>query len=157
MYKIGDKIVYPMHGAGTIDHIETKQILGEVRDYFILSIPYGDMKIMIPTDKCEEIGIRDIVKVNVMESVVTVLGGKSSEMPSNWNKRYRENMDKLKTGDILKVAEVVRNLMRVEQKKNLSTGEKKMLTNAKQILVSEIMLVKGIGSKEAEKLVEESI
>ena len=152
MYKIGDKIVYPMHGAGTIDHIETKQILGEVRDYFILSIPYGDMKIMIPTDKCEEIGIRDIVKVNVMESVVTVLGGKSSEMPSNWIKRYREYMDNVELVLVSSFSATISPnswpaaLAAVESAPISWTGSR-----------SEIMLVKGIGSKEAEKLVEESI
>lgn len=157
MYRVGDKIVYPMHGAGVIDCVETKKILGENRDYYILKIPCGDMKIMIPIDKCKEIGIRTVIKTKEVDAVMEVLKGKSSEMSSNWNKRCRENMEKLKTGDILEVAEVVRNLSRIERIKHLSTGEKKMLTNAKQILVSEIILVKNLGPKEAEDMVNEAI
>lgn len=154
MFAIGDKIVYPMHGAGVIEKIEEKKILGEVRKYYILKVPCGDMKIMIPVDSSREIGIRSIVTDEKLGQVLETLQGKSSEMSSNWNRRYRENMEKLKTGDVIEVAEVVRNLMRTDREKKLSTGEKKMLTNAKQILMSEIILVKDIDLKEANSIID---
>ncbi len=125
MYKIGDKIVYPMHGAGIIEQIEEKVILGENREYYVLRVPCGDMKIMIPVEKSDEIGVRPVISAEEMEEVLTILRGESTEMSSNWNRRYRENTDKLKTGDARQVAEVVRNLLRTDREKTLSTGEKK--------------------------------
>lgn len=157
MFFIGDKIVYPMHGAGVIEQIEEKQILGEVRKYYILKVPCGDMKIMIPVECCQEIGVRAIISMNEMNEVIHVLQGGSTEMSNNWNRRYRENMEKLKTGDIFNVAEVVRNLMRTDKEKKLSTGEKKMLSNAKQILISEIILVKEIDHETAEKIINSAV
>ena len=138
MYDIGDKVVYPMHGAGIIEEIEDKMILGEIRKYYILNVPCGDMKIMIPVDTSDQIGVREVIDERQIKIVIEVLSGKSTKMESNWNRRYRENMEKLKTGNILEVAEVVRNLMRSDRKKKLSTGEKKMLNNARQILINEI-------------------
>ncbi len=157
MFVIGDRIVYPMHGAGIIEQIEEKLILGESRKYYILKVPCGDMKIMIPTESSNDIGVRAIISMDEIGSVMAVLQAESSEMSNNWNRRYRENMEKLKTGDIYCVAEVVRNLMRTDKEKKLSTGEKKMLTNAKQILISEIILVKGIDQDTAERLVDSSV
>ena len=157
MFKIGDKIVYPMHGAGIIEKIEEKKILGEIRKYYILDIPCGDMRIMIPVEGDKEIGIRAIVSCEILDCVKNVLAGDSTEMSANWNRRYRENMEKLKTGDILEVAEVVRNLMRTDRVKKLSTGEKKMLSNARQILVSEIVLVKGMSLNEVNDLIDDMI
>lgn len=144
MFSIGDKVVYPMHGAGIIEEIEAKKILDEVRNYYIMKIPFGDMKVMIPVDNSEKIGVRDIVSEDVISEVMKKLGDEVSEMSDNWNKRYRENMEKLKSGDVLQVTEVVRNLMHSERKKGLSTGERKMLLNAKQILISEIVLVRNL-------------
>lgn len=144
MFSIGDKVVYPMHGAGIIEEIEAKKILDEMRNYYIMKIPFGDMKVMIPVDNSEKIGVRDIVSENVISEVMEKLSDEVSEMSDNWNKRYRENMEKLKSGDILQVTEVVRNLMHSERKKGLSTGERKMLLNAKQILISEIVLVRNL-------------
>lgn len=157
MFVIGDKIVYPMHGAGIIEQIEEKQILGEIRKYYILKVPSGDMKIMIPIESSEEIGIRAIISVAEITGVLEVLSAESTEMSSNWNRRYRENMEKLKTGDIYNVAEVVRNLMRTDKEKKLSTGEKKMLSNAKQILISEIILVKDIDHDSAEQIINSAV
>ena len=157
MFSIGDKIVYPMHGAGIIEKIEEKKILGEIRKYYILNVPYGDMKIMIPVDSSREIGIRSIISDEELGCVLELLSGETSEMSTNWNRRYRENMEKLKTGDVLEVAEVVRNLMRTDRQKKLSTGEKKMLTNAKQILSSEIILIKGIELSEANNIIDMAI
>lgn len=157
MFVIGDKIVYPMHGAGIVEEIEEKQILGESRKYYILKVPFGDMKIMIPVDSSNDIGVRAIISVDEINAVMEILSAGSSEMSNNWNRRYRENMEKLKTGDIYSVAEVVRNLMRTDREKKLSTGEKKMLSNAKQILVSEIILVKGIEPEAAEEIINKSV
>ena len=157
MFSVGDKIVYPMHGAGVVEKIKVENVLGEDRKYYILSIPYGDMKVMVPVDTSSRVGIRNIVSVKEMDKVVDVLKDDSSEMSGNWNRRYRENMEKLKTGDILAVAEVVRNLVRSDSKKKLSTGEKKMLSNAKQILVSEVILVKDMKEEEAKNMIERMI
>lgn len=157
MFAIGDKIVYPMHGAGIIEEIEEKLILGESRKYYILKMPFGDMKIMIPVDSSNDNGIRAIITVAEINAVMDILSAGSSEMSNNWNRRYRENMEKLKTGDICSVAEVVRNLMRTDREKKLSTGEKKMLSNAKQILVSEIILVKEIDPEAAEEIINKSV
>jgi len=153
MYKIGDKIVYPMHGAGIIEQIEKKMILGENREYYVLRVPCGDMKIMIPVNKSDDIGVRPVISPTEMDEVLSILHGDSTEMSSNWNRRYRENTEKLKTGDIRQVAEVVRNLLRIDREKTLSTGEKKMLSSARQILVSEMILTSDLDPAEADKLI----
>ena len=157
MFVIGDRIVYPMHGAGIIEQIEEKLILGETRKYYILKVPCGDMKIMIPIESSMDIGVRAVISVEEIDGVIEVLRAESSEMSNNWNRRYRENMEKLKTGDIFNVAEVVRNLMRTDKEKKLSTGEKKMLSNAKQILISEFILVKDIDHDSAEEIINSSV
>lgn len=157
MFSIGDKIVYPMHGAGIIEKIEEKKILGNARRYYILNVPCGDMKVMIPVESSGEIGVRPIVNESKLPEVFELLSAESTEMSSNWNRRNRENMELLKTGDIEKVAEVVRNLTRTDRIKKLSTGEKRMLTNAKQILISEIILAGQLTFEEVEKTIEEIV
>lgn len=157
MFKIGDKIVYPMHGAGIIHDIEEKEILGDVGSYFVLKLPIGNMRLMIPVDNYQELGLRDIVDEETIDKVLEVLGMGQTEEETNWNKRYRKNMEKIKTGDIYDVAEVVRNLYLLDNEKGLSTGEKKMFNNAKQILVSEFVLVKDIDKEEAEEFILENI
>ena len=156
MFNVGDKIVYPMHGAGTIDAIEEKNILGEKQNYYIIKMP-GEVKVMVPTDKAEEVGVRNIIGKDEAAKVMSVLGQNETEMSQNWNKRYRDNMDKMKSGDIYEVADVVRNLSFKQKEKGLSTGEKKMLNNAKQILVSELVLAEHASQEEVEKLVENKI
>ena len=156
MFNVGDKIVYPMHGAGTIDAIEEKNILGEKQNYYIIKMP-GEVKVMVPTDKAEEVGVRNIINKEEAAKVMSVLGQNETEMSQNWNKRYRDNMDKMKSGDIYEVADVVRNLSFKQKEKGLSTGEKKMLNNAKQILVSELVLAEHASQEEVEKLVENKI
>jgi CarD family transcriptional regulator len=141
MFSIGDKIVYPMHGAGVIEAVEEKEILGELRKYFVLHVPYNGMKVMIPCNGASQIGVRDIIPKEQVEPVFEVLSSESTEMNHNWNRRFRENMELLKSGDIFSVSEVVRNLMRVDRVKKLSTGEKKMLSDARHILMSELLLV----------------
>ncbi|MFQ7473050.1 MAG: CarD family transcriptional regulator [Anaerovoracaceae bacterium] len=157
MYNIGDKIVHPMHGAGTIKKIEKHTILGSLKEYYVLDVSCGGMDVMIPVDNCSNIGVRPVVSEEKISDVIYVLGGESSRMSENWNKRYRENMDKLKTGDINLVAEIVRNLTRTDRMKKLSAGEKKMLTNALKVLQSEIMVVKNISSEEAKNMIEDAI
>ena len=157
MFKIGDKISYPMHGAGIIRDVETKDILGEERMYYILKLPYNDMDVMIPVDNCADIGIRPVVTREEMDSAMAVLAGESTPMHKNWNKRQRDNLDKLKTGDVKEVAEVVRNLLRYEREKGLSAGEKRMLANARQIFESELLMVLDITSSRAAELVEETV
>ena len=154
MFNIGDKIVYPMHGAGIIVAIEEKEILGKKRKYYIMKMPMGDMKVMVPIDSVEDIGIREVINDQEIEQVLAVLGDNKTKMPQNWNRRYRANMDKIKSGDIYEIASVVRNLIVRDREKGLSTGERKMLNNAKQMLISEIVLAKNIGQIEAEDLIE---
>lgn len=157
MFEVGDKVVYPMHGAGIIEKIETKKILENEREYYIMKIPFGDMNVMIPVDNSENIGMRSVVSTETIDEVMLLLGSGVSDMPENWNKRYRENVVKLKSGDIFSVAEVVRNLMVSERIKGLSTGERKMLLNARQILISEMVLVRDINIEEAEYQIEHAV
>jgi len=156
MFNVGDKIVYPMHGAGTIDSIEEKDILGEKQAYYIIKMP-GEVKVMVPTAKAEEIGVRNIIDKEKAGKVLEILEENETEMSNNWNKRYRDNMEKMKSGDIYEVADVVRNLAYKQKEKGLSTGEKKMLNNAKQILVSELVLAEHSSQEDVERLVENKI
>ncbi|RCW41252.1 MULTISPECIES: CarD family transcriptional regulator [unclassified Halanaerobium] len=151
MYKIGDKVVYPNHGAGTIVSIETKTILDEKKEYYIMKLPIGEMKVMIPVEKVDEIGIRRVIDEQTADEVFDLLRGDKSKMSQNWNRRYRANMEKLKTGDIFEVGEVVRNLTIRDQEKGLSTGEKKMLSNARQILISELVLAKDMSKEDIQE------
>jgi CarD family transcriptional regulator len=157
MFNVGDNIVYPMHGAGTIDSIEEKEILGEKLSYYIIKMP-GEVKIMVPTAKAETMGVRSVIDAEGANRVLKILEADETEMSQNWSKRYRENLDKMKTGDIFEVADVVRNLsFKQKEKGTLSTGEKKMLNNAKVILVSELSLAENSSQDEIEKLVDNKI
>ena len=156
MFSIGDKVVYAMHGAGTVKAIEKKKILGEVRSYYILHISHGNMEIMVPTEG-DSAGLRPIVSEDVIPRVEDVLSSESTPMDDNWNRRNRENMERLKTGDILEVAGVIRNLLRVDRVKRLSTGEKKLLMNARQILASEVAVVTGTSEEEAQQLIDSRV
>jgi len=156
MFNVGDKIVYPMHGAGTIDSIEEKDILGEKQSYYIIKMP-GEVKVMVPTAKAEQIGVRNVIDKEHANKVLKVLEENETEMSNNWNKRYRDNMEKMKSGDVYEVADVVRNLAFKQKEKGLSTGEKKMLNNAKQILVSELVLAEHATQEDVEKLVDNKI
>ncbi|QSX07051.1 CarD family transcriptional regulator [Sedimentibacter sp. zth1] len=140
MYNLGDKVVYPMHGAGKIESVEEKEILGEIRKYYILKMPIGEIKLMIPVDNVNRMGLRNIIDKDKVKEVLSVFEQEAEENTANWNKRYRENMEKMRTGDIFQLAHVVRDLAFRDKEKGLSTGEKKMLVNAKQMLISEIAL-----------------
>ena len=156
MYNVGDKVVYPMHGAGIIDSIEEKEVLGEKQSYYILKMP-GEVKVMVPISTAEQHGIRNVIDRTEAEKVINVLEQDETEMEKNWNKRYRDNMDKMKSGNIYEIADVVRNLSFKQKEKGLSTGEKKMLHNAKQILVSELVLAEHATKDEVEELVDSKI
>jgi CarD family transcriptional regulator len=140
MFNLGDKVVYPMHGAGVIEAVEAKEILGVVKNYFVLKMPIGEMKLMIPVDNVNNIGLRNIIDQAAVDRVIEILKQGAVLNDSNWNKRYRDNMLKMKSGDIYEVAQVVRDLTYRDREKGLSTGEKKMLISAKQMIISEIAL-----------------
>lgn len=157
MFKIGDKIVYPMHGAGTIDSIEKKEFLGEVKDYFILKMPIGDMDISIPTSKINDMNIREVISKEEGDEVLKILDQDPSDMSDNWTTRYRQNQEILKTGDIHEIAQMVRNLAILDKDKGLSTTEKKLLNRARRILASELVMAGSLDKEEAEAMIDESI
>ncbi len=155
MFQIGDKVVYPVHGAGVIEGIEKREVLGQVRSYYVLLLPINNMKVLVPTESVEEIGIRNIVDRERVEQVLAILGQQKEEEGEKWNRRYRMNMDKLKSGDICAVAEVVRNLTRRDMSKGLSGSEKKLLEQARDILVSELILVQNAKAEQILTQIEE--
>ena len=154
MFQIGDKVVYPMHGAGVIEAIEEKEGLGEIRQYYIMRLPIGDMKVMIPMGNVQEIGLREVIDEAGVEQVLLILKQKKSTMSTNWNRRYRANLEKIKSGNIYEVAEVVRNLSLREREKGLSTGERKMLDNARQILISELVLARNAAEENVLSMID---
>lgn len=157
MYEIGDMVCYPMHGAGIIVDIEEKNILGKKEKYFIVKIPIGSMKVMIPVKNADKRGIRSIIDKEKVNDVIEVLKDEPTEMSSNWNKRVRDNTAILKEGDIFEVAKVYRNLKNLDDEKNLSTGEKKILHDTKNILMSEMILSSGKSYEEIDKIIYEAV
>ena len=156
-YNIGDKIVYPVHGAGVIESIEDREIMGEKKEYYIMRMPIGDMKVMIPVANAEEIGIRDVIDKSEADKVIKNFKECSTEMDSNWNKRSRENTAKIKSGNIYEVSKVVKSLMFRDKTRGLSTGERKMLNSAKQIMVSELVMAKAVRQSEIENIINEIV
>jgi CarD family transcriptional regulator len=154
LYEVGDKVVYPHHGAGRIMKIEEKEVLGELRSYLTIQILHNDMTVMVPVENADRAGLRRVVDVGVVEEVLAVLRGNPTKMPKNWSRRYKHNREKLKTGDIFEVAEVVRNLAVRHADKGLSTGEKQMFSKAKKILASELMYARNITEQEATEFLE---
>jgi len=152
---VGDKVVYPMHGAGIIEAIEEKEVLGRSERYYVMRMPIGDLRVMIPMSSVEELGLREVISKEEVRKVYQVLQGETTSMAQNWNRRYRANMEKIKSGDIFEVAEVVRNLTVRERDKGLSTGERKMLENARQILISELVLALDLPEEQVEQQVSE--
>lgn len=157
MYEVGDMVCYPMHGAGIIVDIEEKDILGKKEKYFIVKIPIGSMKVMIPVKNAEKRGIRSIIEKDKLKDVLEVLKQEPTEMSSNWNKRVRDNTAILKEGDIFEVAKVYRNLKSLDEQRNLSTGEKKILHDTKNILMSEMILSSGKSYEEIDKIIYEAV
>jgi CarD family transcriptional regulator len=138
-FEIGDNVVYPHHGAGVVLKKETKSLLGEKRDYLTIKILHNEMTVMVPCENAQRAGLRRVIDEVQVKRVIDVLTGEVSEMPKNWNRRFKYNREKIKTGDVFELAEVVRNLAIREWEKGLSTGEKQMYTRAKKILASEFM------------------
>jgi CarD family transcriptional regulator len=155
LYKVGDKVVYPHHGAGTVVKKEKRTILGTEREYLTIKILHNDMTVNVPAENAEKVGLRPVVDEDMVEEVLEVLHGSGTKMPKNWNRRFKHNRDKMKTGDIFELAEVVRNLSLRDQEKGLSTGEKQMFVKAKKILASELMYAKGLDEESAATWLDE--
>ena len=149
-FAVGDKVVYPHHGAAIIEGKEKRLFDGHKADYFVLRITYGDLKVSIPVEKADEIGLREVINDEEVEEVFAVLRKKEARMPTNWSRRFKNHVEKLKSGDIYQVAEVVRNLSLREADKGLSAGEKRMLARARQILVSELTFALNVDEELAE-------
>jgi CarD family transcriptional regulator len=154
-FSVGDNVVYPHHGAGQVVKKEKKEILGETREYLTIKILHNDMTVMVPCENAGKAGLRRVIDEDTVKKVLGVLSDDVSEMPKNWNRRFKHNRDKIKTGDIYELAEVVRNLAVREQDKGLSTGEKQMYTRAKKILASEMMYALEKTEDEAEAYLDD--
>jgi CarD family transcriptional regulator len=150
-FELGDSVVYPHHGAGKVLKKESKVLLGQERVYLTIKILHNDMTVMVPSEKATQVGLRRVIDEETVEKVLAVLRDDMSEMPKNWNRRFKHNRDKIKTGDIYELSEVVRNLAIREHQKGLSTGEKQMFTRAKKILASELMYALEMDEDEAEQ------
>ncbi len=153
-FQVGDKVVYPMHGAGVVESIEEKEILGKKQEYYVLNFPMGGVKVMVPTQNVEQIGLRQVISKDEIDKVMDILSGEETKMPANWSKRYRLNMNRIKSGDIYEIAAVVRNLTLRDKDRGLSNAERKMLNSARQILISELALSKGAAQEEIKAMVD---
>ena len=154
-FKVGETVVYPHHGAALIESIETRQIKGEDKLYLVLKVAQGDLTVRVPADNAEYVGVRDVVGQDGLERVFEILKAPHTEEPTNWSRRYKANVEKIASGDVNKVAEVVRDLWRRDRERGLSAGEKRMLAKARQILVSELALAEGTNEDKAEALLDE--
>jgi CarD family transcriptional regulator len=154
LFEVGDKVVYPHHGAGTVVKKEKREVLGQTREYLTIQILHNDMTVNVPVENAEQVGLRTVIDEDLVNNVVKALTGGSTEMPKNWNRRFKHNRDKMKTGDIFELAEVVKNLSLRDHEKGLSTGEKQMFVKAKKILASELMYAKGVDEEEAAEWLE---
>ena len=157
MFQVGDCIAHPMHGAGVIDGIEERRINGVTRQYYMFKLPVGGMTVMIPVDHCDEVGVRPIIDEQQADEVLEQLSKIEVDVTQNWNRRYRENMLRIKSGDLLEVARVIKCLMQRDSEKGLSTGDRKMLRSAKQILISELVLSKNSSYEEVEEEVNAAL
>ena len=154
-FNVGDTVVYPHHGAAVIESVEMRKIKGEDREYLVLRVAQGDLTVRVPADNVDLVGVRDVVNAEGLDKVFTVLRQPYTEEPTNWSRRYKANLEKLASGDVIKVAEVVRDLFRREQERGLSAGEKRMLAKARQILVSELALAEKTDEDKAEAILDE--
>lgn len=157
MFQIGDKIVHPMHGAGVVDSIVTRKMNGVVREYYQLKIPVGSMLVMIPTTNSAEIGVRPVVDSDEADRIIASIPEIEVDMTQNWNHRYRENMLRLKSGNLTEVARVVKGLVIRDGDRGLSTGERKMLHSAKQILISELVLSQNTSYEDIEERINNAL
>lgn len=154
MFKCGDKILYPMHGAGVVEDIEEKNVLGEKQKYYIVDLPTKNMKVMIPVNKSDSLHLRSIIDSKLVPDVFNVFTKEYVDEGLNWNKRYKQNLEKVKTGDIYELANVINDLMQRDSLKGLSTGERKMLNDSKHLFVSEVVLSTGKDRHEVEDLIK---
>ncbi|MFZ5851844.1 MAG: CarD family transcriptional regulator [Actinomycetota bacterium] len=154
-FQVGETVVYPHHGAALIEAIETRTIKGEERLYLVLKVAQGDLTVRVPADNVDLVGVRDVVGEEGLSRVFEVLRTPYTEEPTNWSRRYKANLEKLASGDVIKVAEVVRDLWRREKDRGLSAGEKRMLAKARQILVSELALAENTNEDKAEAVLDE--
>ena len=154
-FEVGETVVYPHHGAALIEAIETRVIKGEEKMYLVLKVAQGDLTVRVPADNAEYVGVRDVVGQDGLERVFEILKAPHTEEPTNWSRRYKANVEKIASGDVNKVAEVVRDLWRRDRERGLSAGEKRMLAKARQILVSELALAEGTNEDKAELLLDE--
>lgn len=154
-FKVGETVVYPHHGAALIEAVEMRTIKGEDREYLVLRVAQGDLTVRVPSDNVDLVGVRDVVDAAGLDRVFSVLRQPYTEEPTNWSRRYKANLEKLSSGDVIKVAEVVRDLWRREQDRGLSAGEKRMLAKARQILVSELALAEKTNEVKAEEILDE--
>jgi CarD family transcriptional regulator len=154
-FSVGDTVVYPHHGAATIEAIEKRTIKGVEKDYLVLRVAQGDLTVRVPSENVDLVGVRDVVNQEGLDRVFDVLRQPYTEEPTNWSRRYKANLEKLASGDVIKVAEVVRDLWRRERERGLSAGEKRMLAKARQILVSELALAENTNEDKAEAILDE--
>ena len=153
-FKVGDTVVYPHHGAARIEEIETRSIKGEQKSYLVLKVDKGDLTVRVPADNAELVGVRDVVGQEGLEKVFEVLRAPYTEEPTNWSRRYKANLEKLASGDVNKVAEVVRDLWRRDKERGLSAGEKRMLAKARQILISELTFAYDLTEEKTEAMID---
>ena len=153
--KVGDTVVYPHHGAAQVDAIETRTVKGRPTEYLVLRVAQGDLVVRVPSDNVDLVGVRDVVGKEGLDQVFDVLRQPYTEEPTNWSRRYKANLEKLASGDVIKVSEVVRDLWRRDQERGLSAGEKRMLANARHILISELALAENTNEDKAESLLDE--
>ena len=149
LFDVGDKVVYPHHGAAVVERRELKEAFGEKKEYLVLRLAYGDLTLMVPSDNTDDVGLREVINDEEVEEVFAVLRKKDVRMPTNWSRRYKNHVEKLKSGDIYQVAEVVRNLALRDADKGLSAGEKSMFVKARQVLVSELAFALNISEDTA--------
>ena len=154
-FTVGDTVVYPHHGAATIEAIEKRTVKGVEKDYLVLRVAQGDLTVRVPAENVDLVGVRDVVNQEGLDRVFDVLRQPYTEEPTNWSRRYKANLEKLASGDVNKVAEVVRDLWRRDQERGLSAGEKRMLAKARQILVGELALAENTDDAKAEIILDE--
>ena len=154
MYLIGDRVVHPMHGAGVIRDIVEERMAGQRKQYYVFCLPVGELVLKIPTESCDVIGIRSLSTRDAIESLIAAIRDLPVDVTANWNRRYRENLDRLKSGDLAEVARVIKALMWRERARGLSNGERKMLHSAKQSLLSEVVLVEDSDYRETEQRID---
>lgn len=154
-FDVGDKVVYPHHGAAVIEKRERKVVFGEEKEFLVMRLAYGDLTLSVPVENTDEVGLREVIDDEEVEEVFAVLRKKEARMPTNWSRRFKNHVEKLKSGDIYQVAEVVRNLSLREREKGLSAGEKRLLAKARQILVSELTFAINVSEEEAEQRLDE--